>query len=308
MDRTVESAERTAQAKRELIMRRSVMATAAVIIAAGLLLTGCTAAPRPAASPSVTAASAPSIIALAPATGTLVGGETVTLTGVGLGAVTRVTFNGVEATEVKAIGGTSVTASVPRAENYQPVTGVVQAFVGKVAVASATPLSYTWAAVTPVDRQMQYAFAHWDRPTYNLAQYGTFNPVGGDCMNFASQTLVARGIPMTSGWYYKAGGAHSQSWSYVPAFDDYLAAHPALGFTKLTLAQRDRVSVGDIAIFDWNADGGRDHVQIVSAVTVVDGVTKISLVGHNLDSDWRDLDTTITVDHPGANVWFWKVP
>ena len=42
-------------------------------------------------------------------------------------------------------------------------------------------------------------------------------------------------------------------------------------------------------------------------VSAIDG-SKISLVGHNLDYDYRDLDTAITKDHPGAKVWFYKVP
>jgi hypothetical protein len=30
------------------------------------------------------------------------------------------------------------------------------------------------------------------------------------------------------------------------------------------------------------------------------------MAGHNEDTDYRDLDTTITVDHPGATGHFWS--
>lgn len=43
---------------------------------------------------------------------------------------------------------------------------------------TALDLSYTYAAVTPVDRQLEYPFAHWNN--YNLGSFGDFNVWGGD--------------------------------------------------------------------------------------------------------------------------------
>ena len=75
-----------------------------------------------------------------------------------------------------------------------------------------------------------------------------------------------------------------------------------------TLDQRDQAKIGDLVVFDWDNNGSLDHIQVVSSITVVDGVTEIGMVGHNLDSDYRDLDTVITVDHPGATGYFWSIP
>jgi hypothetical protein len=273
------------------------LVTAAVMLALSGCATGVAAAPEESSTAS-----------LSPASGALVSGGTVTITGEGLGDVTRVTFSGVGGTDVTAVSDTEVTVTVPVAADYVPTTQAVEVFAGNDLVAADQPLTYAREVVTPVDAQLQYAFEHWSAETYNLAVYGEFNSVGGDCMNFVSQTLVARGIPQTAGWSFTSPTDHSGSWIYTPSFENYLLANPQLGFTRLTVEQRDQVSVGDIVVFDWNDNDSADHIQIVSDIRIVDGEQQILMVGHNLDSDWRDFDTVITVDHPGALAWFWKVP
>ena len=84
---------------------------------------------------------------------------------------------------------------------------------------------------------------------------------------------------------------------YAPSFDTYLATTPSLGFTRLAATERSKLAIGDLAYFDWNDNGVPDHVMIVSAIAG----SKISLVGHNLDYDYRDLDTLRAVT-AGASV------
>jgi len=293
-------------------LRRSPFVTlvaAALAVAGSVALSGCapgtsTDEPRTAAAQQV-----PAVGALSPASGPLAAGATVTITGEHLDDVTRVTFAGVAASGVTVVSDTQVTAVVPVAGNYAAGTEEVDVFAGDTAVAPADArLSYVREVATPVDAQLAYAFAHWAPETYNLATYGEFNSVGGDCMNFVSQTLAARGIAQNDDWYFTSTSDYSSSWIYTPSFDNYLAANPALGFTRLEIEQRDQAEVGDLVLFSWSGVGSPDHIQVISDIRVVDGVTRILMVGHNLDSDWRDLDTTITVDHPGAKAWFWKVP
>jgi hypothetical protein len=294
-------------------MRRRVVWAVSSVVVATALLAGCTASPGTGASGGngssapATTVSAPSVSAVSPSTGGLVGGETATVTGTGLTGVTSVTFNGTQGTDVKVVSATKVTVVVPQAVNYQPSSGAVALFKGTTPVVAKTAPTFTWATQTGVDREMQYAFAHWKAATYN-PDYLDFNSVGGDCQNFVSQSLLARGMKQNDSWFYNAGGAHSESWGYAPSFDTYLKTTPSLGFTPLTDAQRSQLSIGDLAYFDWNDNGVPDHVMIVSGLSTVNGVTKVSLVGHNLDFDYRDLDTAITKDHPGAKVWFYKVP
>ena len=284
---------------------------AAVGVVAAVILSGC-APSSPATAP--TSENAPAVATkgavteLSPASGSLVSGGTVTLTGEHLADVTRVTFDGVGATDVTVVSDTQVTAVVPVAPEYATVVQQVNVYAGNDLVEADAPLTYSRESVTPVDAQLQYAFAHWSTDTYNLASYGEFNSVGGDCMNFVSQTLIARGIPMTAGWSFTSPTKYTGSWIYTPSFENYLLASPQLGFTRLTVDQRDQAAVGDIVVFDWNNNDSADHIQIISDIRVVDGKQQILMVGHNLDSNWRDFDTTITVDHPGALAWFWKVP
>ena len=285
------------------------------LVAAALAVLGCVAlsgcAPgasndgsQPGAAPD-----APVVSALSPASGPIAAGATVTITGERLDEVTRVTFAGVGATDVTVVSDTEVTAVAPVAADYAVGAEEVDVFADDTAVApDGARLAYDREVTTPVDAQLAYAFAHWAPENYNMDTYGEFNSVGGDCMNFVSQTLAARGIAQTADWYFTSKSDYSSPWIYTPSFDNYLTANPSLGFTRLSIEERDQAEVGDLVLFSWSGVGSPDHIQVISDIRVVDGVTKILMVGHNLDSDWRDLDTTITVDHPGAKAWFWKVP
>jgi len=279
----------------------------ATVVVGAVLLSGC-ATSTPASENSPNVAPAGEVASISPASGSLVSGGTVTVTGENLGDVTRVTFDGVGATDVTVVSDTQVTVAVPVAAEYVPAVQQVNVYAGNDLVQADDALTYSRESLTPVDAQLQYAFQHWSLDTYNLATYGEFNSVGGDCMNFVSQTLIARGIPMTAGWSFTSPTDYTGSWIYTPSFENYLLTTPEAGFTRLTVDQRDQVEVGDIVVFDWNSNDSADHIQIVSDIRTVDGKQQILMVGHNLDSNWRDFDTTITVDHPGALAWFWKVP
>ncbi len=142
---------------------------------------------------------------------------------------------------------------------------------------------------------------------YNLAEYGTMNPIGGDCANYVSQTLIARGWEQRDDWYNRdAGAAHSPTWTYCPAMDPWLSEHAAeFGLTKRSIDERDKVKVGDIVFFDWNDNASPDHTTIVSEVfTEPDGTVRIKSASHNQDGPYRDLDEMITVQHPGGKAWF----
>lgn len=279
----------------------AVLLVVAVILAVVVVLAPASNSPR--AALGRVAKPVPALASLSASTGSLAAGETLTLTGAHLSKVTRVTFGTVDAA-VKVVDGSHLSVVVPPSPLFAAGTVPVTAYTGTKPVS--TTVSYSYAATTPVDQQLSYAMQHWN--SYNIAQYGNFNPSGGDCMNFASQTLIARGWKMTSEWYNHNGSA-SAAWINVPNMNFYLAAHPELGAKKLPLADRAQLKVGDLVMFDWNLDGRPDHIQVVSQVIHnADGTVAIKMVGHNTDSDYRDLDTTITVDHPGANAWFWSIP
>jgi hypothetical protein len=283
-------------------------AVVAAVAASLLVLTGCT-APHAQTTPAAdhTAQASPSVTAVSPAQASVVG-QKVTITGSDLQNVKRVTFGSTSVSVISASQG-KVVAQAPAAANYQPSTVNLKLVgqSGKTLVSKPDALEYT--AAGGVAAQMQYALAHWQN--YNTAQYGDLNSVGGDCANFVSQTLIARGWTMNDDWYnHGAASDWSPAWGYVPAMDDYFAENAAgLGLEKLDFSQasRAKVALGDIAVFDWDADGSPDHVEVVDRITKVDGQYKIDLASHNDDYAYRDLDDTITTQHPGATGHFWHL-
>jgi hypothetical protein len=163
----------------------------------------------------------------------------------------------------------------------------------------------------PIQKQYHYAMTHWKR--YNTKVYGDLNPVGGDCANFVSQTLIARGWKMNDNWYnHDAARDWSPAWGYVPAMNSYFEKNAkALGLTEVAFGTRAKVAVGDIVMFDWDDDGSYDHVEIVSKVvdTTVDGAKHIDvkMAGHNKDTKYRDLDYVLDKEYPKAAGHFWHV-
>jgi hypothetical protein len=284
----------------------------AVVVA----LTGCTGAPHAdaavdsgATAPAATAA----VASVSPATASVAQQRTVTITGTGLAKVKTVDFGGVPAPVRSVVGAASadganrITVKAPPAPRYQPATVPItlRDAAGKVIASKKAVYSYT--ATSAVDKQLQYALTYWQN--YNTAQYGDLNPVGGDCANFVSQSLIARGWSMNDQWYnHDAAGDWSPAWGYVPAMNEYFADNAdQLGLQQVGFDQRSHVALGDVAIFDWDGDGSPDHVQVVTAIKKVHGVTKIEMASHNDDYDFRDLDNEITVEHPGATGHFWHL-
>lgn len=174
------------------------------------------------------------------------------------------------------------------------------------AAASDTGLELDWASLSPaVTAQMQYVHEHWDATESD--EFGFLDE--NDCMNFASQSLLARGWLEDDEWWYAVGDAYSGSpaWRSSTAFMEYLEARPELA-TMLTDDQRDQVEVGDIVQFDWDDSGDRDHTGIVTAVvTNDDGSIEISYAGHT-DPTWdRTVDYAITELHPGGIATYWSI-
>ncbi|MGI9823098.1 amidase domain-containing protein [Agromyces sp. Marseille-Q5079] len=163
-----------------------------------------------------------------------------------------------------------------------------------------------WASLSPaVTAQMQYVQEHWD--SIESEEFGFIEE--NDCMDFASQSLLARGWLEDDDWWYAVGDAYSSSaaWRSSTAFMEYLLEHPEKA-TMLTDAQRDQVKVGDIVQFDWDVSGDRDHTGIVTAiVTKDDGSIDIEYAGHT-DATWdRSVDWSITEQHPGGVATYWSI-
>jgi hypothetical protein len=151
--------------------------------------------------------------------------------------------------------------------------------------------------------QLDYVLAYWS--DYNDEEWGVVE--GTDCVNFASQALVARGWEQNADWYH-GGNPYSSSptWRSSTAMHDWLMSRPDLA-TPLDDSRRAEVQLGDIVQFDWDDSGDRDHTGVVTRIERSDDEVKVYFAGHTLDSDYRDVDVAITEEHPGASVYYWRL-
>ncbi|GAA1964477.1 amidase domain-containing protein [Agromyces allii] len=207
-----------------------------------------------------------------------------------------------------AIGWASATQGAPSpAESAEDSVEVQESAASADTTADPdSGLELDWASLsTDVAAQMEYVEQNWDSTWSD--EYGFIDE--NDCMNLASQSLIARGWVEDDEWWYAVGDAYSSSaaWRSSTAFMEYLESRPDLA-TALTDDQRDQVKVGDIVQFDWDVSGDRDHTGIVTAVvTNDDGSIDVLYAGHT-DATWdRSVDYAITELHPGGDVYYWSI-
>ena len=269
---------------------------------------------------------------LSTATAPFTGGTQVTVIGEGLDEVDSVTVAGVPATIVTAdegtvtfavpavsessLGGAEVQfaaagdpvpitnsdagvvagASVPQTTTTQ-LTGVVEASTRAIPHA----LTLTYTSNPAIDAQVGYVLTYWS--SYNTSAYTVLS--GVDCANFASQSLIERGWTMDDGWYYdRSTGAMSPSWSSSTAMRDWLTSRPDLA-TPLDDSQRGLVKVGDIAQFDWNSSGDRDHTAIVTRVEHTASGTRVWVGSHTKDVDYWSVDEALA--NAGGSVTYFSL-
>ncbi|QTX03558.1 amidase domain-containing protein [Agromyces archimandritae] len=245
------------------------------------------------------------------------GGAQVSVSGEGLDKVAKVTVGGQEAEIVKA-ENEQVTFAVPgvsdaatggaelafTAADGQPVE-IDPAATGSAQPASAegeaapTTLGVSYVSDPGVQKQIDYVMAHWQN--YNSDHYMVLP--GVDCANFTSQSLLERGWEEDEGWHYR-GGNVSSSWISSTAMRDYLNSRPDRA-TPLDDTQRDLVRVGDVAQFDWDNSGDRDHTAVVTQVEHTDAGTKIWVGGHTKDIDFWDVDEALATG--GGTVSYFSI-
>lgn len=150
--------------------------------------------------------------------------------------------------------------------------------------------------------QLAYAKAHFKTP--NKTEFGDLG--GTDCVNFTSQTLLARGWKMDDAWSFSldnSGTHYSRPWISSTGFSDYLKAHPE----RAVEVQDSEVAVGDVVQFDWDASGDRDHTAVVSGIETVDGKRVLLLTSHSPAAfDWP-IDEAIAEHGDQTVVYFWHI-
>lgn len=212
-----------------------------------------------------------------------------------------------QATQTLRAATTPADAAAAQSGVDQAVAAVkadAEAYRAQLAAASAG----TNTQPTGGDVAAQLGYLHQYVFNYNSGEWGDYNPYGGDCTNFASQGLIARGWHTDRTWYSEgAMWTASKPWIATAPMAAYF---DSLGFTYSTEADLDRVRVGDIGLFSWGeTQAGMDHTMTVSKVEYrPDGPPVVSFISHNEDGEFRELTTALYVEHQNSTVRIYQIP
>lgn len=139
----------------------------------------------------------------------------------------------------------------------------------------------------PYDRNAAVAYARKWALDRNLAYYD-FEKIGGDCTNFASQSIYAGARIMnytpTFGWYYRSSYDRSPSWSGVEYLYNFLVNNESVGPYAHVVSQSE-IEPGDIVQLGTN-DGDFYHSPVITAVSPT-----ILVAAHTFDALDRPLSS-----------------
>lgn len=150
----------------------------------------------------------------------------------------------------------------------------------------------------PEQQQYQFLAATWNART--APKFG-YLPAR-DCANWASQSLLLRGLLPSGAWHGRLSRTRpaSMAWISSTRLHNYLLASKRM--TALTDAQRDQVAIGDIVQFDWWNTGAEDHTGVVSSIQHTSSGIKIYYASHTAHGMWWSVDRSIKTVYPGATV------
>lgn len=114
-------------------------------------------------------------------------------------------------------------------------------------------------------------------------RYYNFDPVGGDCTNFASQCIYAGCRQMNynyvNGWYYINGNNKSPSWTGVEFLYDFLISNNGIG-PKGQKCEIDKLEVGDIIQLSFN---GIEYSHSLVVIQAGNSVYNTLISAHTYD-------------------------
>ncbi len=141
----------------------------------------------------------------------------------------------------------------------------------------------------PYNRAAAVAYARKWALGRNTAYYD-FQDIGGDCTNFASQSIYAGAGVMNytpvMGWYYRSSSDRAPAWSGVEYLYNFLVNNKSVG-PYGHVVPRDQVQPGDIVQLGRES-GGFYHSPVITAVT-----PEILVAAHTYDALDRPLSSYI---------------
>ena len=141
----------------------------------------------------------------------------------------------------------------------------------------------------PYDRQSAVRYAKEWALARN-PRYYDFDPLGGDCTNFASQCIYAGSGVMNftpvTGWYYRSLGDRAPAWTGVEELYRFLTLNRSVGPFART-ASLEEAEIGDIVQLG-TASGDFYHSPVVVATS-----PQILVAAHTFDALFRPLSSYV---------------
>ena len=147
--------------------------------------------------------------------------------------------------------------------------------------------------IRPYDRAAAVRYAHRWAHSRNPAYY-SFDAIGGDCTNFASQCLYAgagvMNVTPELGWYYHSVSSRAPAWSGVPYFFNFLTRPKATPGPFAVQADLAQLEPGDFVQLRFASGGPFGHNPVVVAVLSPEP-EGVLVAAHSEDCDFRPLST-----------------
>lgn len=148
--------------------------------------------------------------------------------------------------------------------------------------------------LVPYNRDAAVRYAHRWAFGRN-PRYYSFDDIGGDCTNFASQCLYA-GAPFMNytpdlGWYYIGPNNKAPAWTGVPYFYNFLTRKEETRGPVGVRASIDELLPGDFVQLRFDNSPVFGHTPIVVEVGSPAALDNILVAAHSQDSDFRPLST-----------------
>lgn len=147
-------------------------------------------------------------------------------------------------------------------------------------------------SIRPYDREKVVAYAH--RWAYGRnPQYLSFNQIGGDCTNFASQCVFAGSKVMNyskqNGWFYVSSSNRSPSWTGVGFFYNFITRNKGIGPFAVDTSVVQMMP-GDVIQLSF--DGVTfAHTPVIVRIDGVPSPETIFVAAHTVDADDRPVNS-----------------
>lgn len=179
----------------------------------------------------------------------------------------------------------------------RPVTQTLVGIPVKIHVVTPRPAAPV-GLNRPVQAQYDFVAANWNARSAKPFGYLP----GRDCANWASQSLLKRGLVQTAKWHGYRSRNHGATMNWISStkLRAYLLA--AGKATVIADSARSQVAIGDIVQFDWWNKGSQEHTGIVTHIEQTATGPKIYYASHTAHGMWWSVDRSIKLSHPGATV------